>query len=339
MTSITGFEASSSRIVIYRPRVAGFALFAILCLSIIGLEPLSGGTKPIPFTGAGDVFRQLAYFCVFGLAFVGLRVVQNLRQVFVFSISLCILLAWCWLSLAWAIEPSIAIRRLILTTMLMWLIFLCVEHAGFELTTDMARAVLIITLVLNYIAVAISPIAVHQIADVADPNLVGNWRGVMAQKNFAGAVSALLIIFCLFGDTVKRPWVRWLIALAAAYFLYRSSSKTSMGILAPAIAVGWIYFAFGAKYRRILIPAIALLAGIAILMLQGDNNPLAAIFNRPDGLTGRVQIWPVLLAYSSDHPWFGSGFGSFWNIGSDSPVFWYSRTWVSEIANGHNGYL
>ncbi len=63
-------------------------------------------------------------------------------------------------------------------------------------------------------------------------------------------------------------------------------------------------------------------------------------FQREDSLTGRVQIWPPLVAYALDNPLLGAGFGSFWNIGRESPIFAYSTTyWVTQLGNGHNGYL
>jgi len=56
-------------------------------------------------------------------------------------------------------------------------------------------------------------------------------------------------------------------------------------------------------------------------------------------LTGRVQIWPLLIEYWQDHKWFGSGFGSFWNIQGSQPIEGFTHGWISEIASAHNGFL
>ncbi|PJN94503.1 hypothetical protein CNY89_14120, partial [Amaricoccus sp. HAR-UPW-R2A-40] len=42
-----------------------------------------------------------------------------------------------------------------------------------------------------------------------------------------------------------------------------------------------------------------------------------------------------------DHWPAGAGYGSFWNVGPDSPVFAYARSgaWVTKITSSHNGYL
>jgi O-antigen ligase len=59
----------------------------------------------------------------------------------------------------------------------------------------------------------------------------------------------------------------------------------------------------------------------------------------PGALTGRGQIWPVLIQFSSQNLMLGSGYGSFWNIGDASPVLQLTSGWVSQITTGHNGYL
>lgn len=75
------------------------------------------------------------------------------------------------------------------------------------------------------------------------------------------------------------------------------------------------------------------------LLLYSYGDSLSAAFASPDALTGRVQIWPVLIACSRDHWMQGSGYGSVWNIGTASPAYEYATGWASTIASGHNGYL
>jgi O-antigen ligase len=76
-------------------------------------------------------------------------------------------------------------------------------------------------------------------------------------------------------------------------------------------------------------------------MLSSINwwDEMLGPFQRKDALTGRVEIWPYLFNYAKDHPFTGSGYGSFWNIGENSPVYQYTKNWVSELGNGHNGYI
>ncbi|PJN92824.1 hypothetical protein CNY89_26205, partial [Amaricoccus sp. HAR-UPW-R2A-40] len=59
---------------------------------------------------------------------------------------------------------------------------------------------------------------------------------------------------------------------------------------------------------------------------------ISATLDRQDAFTGRTQIWSTILAYLRDHWPAGAGYGSFWNVGPDSPVFAYARSgaWVTK---------
>jgi hypothetical protein len=61
--------------------------------------------------------------------------------------------------------------------------------------------------------------------------------------------------------------------------------------------------------------------------------------NDPRTFTGRVLIWRALMNFIGDHFWLGTGYGSFWNVGDDGPIYRYASGWVTRISEGHNGYL
>ena len=65
---------------------------------------------------------------------------------------------------------------------------------------------------------------------------------------------------------------------------------------------------------------------------------VSAYLSDPAALTGRVQIWPLMLDYASDHLWLGSGYGSFWSI-DNAPIYEYTSGWLATINHAHNGYL
>jgi O-antigen ligase len=89
-----------------------------------------------------------------------------------------------------------------------------------------------------------------------------------------------------------------------------------------------------------LIPAIAVVGAGAYLFAVSHWGALTAPLYDQTAFTGRTQIWPPLLAYAREHPIFGSGYGSFWNIGfGKGPIFQYSKGWVLHVIQGHNGYL
>ncbi|WP_262296003.1 O-antigen ligase family protein [Microvirga sesbaniae] len=320
-----------------RLALAVAAMFALLLL--VALGPYAS-TDTVPSAGGGSLMRQLSYGLVFAAAVMAMQVTHDPRRLLTIPVGVVLTLGWCWLSLAWALDPSAAVRRITLTTLVIWTVFITVPQLGYEKTVTVMRRVLLLVLIANYGAVIASPsFGIHQVAQVGDPGLVGNWRGILMQKNFAGAFCAFTIIAYAFDARGIRPILRWLVIAAAAYFLYMTSSKTSMRLTGLALGVGYLYSLYNPRYLLPLICGAAMLSIVLMVLGVSYWEELLAPFERQDALTGRGGIWLVLLTYAQDHWLLGAGYGSFWNIGPVGPVYRYSNDWVVEVGNGHNGYL
>ena len=318
--------------------VAGAILVILLALAVPA--PFFMGGDGDKLSGQGNAFRQIAYLLVFAGALLSAGVLRSPRRAQAIPPEIALVLIWCGLSTVWAIQPGIAVRRLALTVMVIWSVFLLVRQAGYERTITAFRLVLPLILLINYAVVIAAPtLGIHQAGEALDTGLVGAWRGILEQKNYAGPVCALTILFYLF-DVRRLPAVLVAaVVLLAGFFLFKTESKTSMGVMALAIAAGVAFRFYRPRYRLIMLHLIVLgIAALAVLAWLWQDRLLAPL-SREDALTGRVQIWPVLLSYARDHWQLGSGYGSFWNIGEASPVYHYTLGWVSKLASGHNGYL
>lgn len=313
-----------------------FAVLAVLILTILG--PALTANRAM--TGEGNAFRQVSYALVFFYTLWATGALRQREKLMALPLTMALAIGWFWISLIWAIDPLIALRRLLLTTMIVWTIFMMVEEYGYERTVKATMGFLAVMLFLNYAAIALTPsTAIHSAMDSMDKGLIGDWRGLLPQKNFTGAVCALTILFFVFGGQRLNVVLRLLVILAAAYYLYRTQSKTSAGMLGLSVAVGAIYMWLNPRVRVLLIPVVAVV-GIGLMMYWiASWDEVLGPFEKRDALTGRVQIWPHLIAYARDHIITGAGYGSFWNIGEASPIYQYSKNWVSEIGNGHNGYI
>ncbi|MBL0407686.1 O-antigen ligase family protein [Microvirga aerilata] len=327
--------------------LAVFALYTLLGFVILGPFTTVGAASmegvtlgSVSESGSGSLMRQLGYIGVFFITLTAARVLQHPGRLLALPLSLTLALGWCWLSLLWAVNSGVSMRRVLLTTILIWSIFMLVQQIGFKKTIYAVQIALLLTLAANYAAVFASPsLGIHQTAQIGDPDLVGSWRGIMVQKNHAGALCAITILLYYFAPDKMNSAVRWGVLALAAYFLYRSGSKTSLRLTVPSLALGWLYTFYSPRYWYV---AVAGLTGITVALTSSivaywDN--LVATFSRPDALTGRGQIWPVLIAYWSDNWLLGSGYGSFWNIGPESPIYQYGTGWVVRLGQGHNGYL
>lgn len=328
-----------------RERFVTYLLGALLLFAVVGVMLTTLGKEKgiASTTPQGDALRQSVYAGLFVTLVVVSRCLKYPRQFLVLPGPITLLLAWCALSALWAIDPGTSIRRLILTTMIMWMLFRAVRTAGYEASLTMARRVLAFVLVANYVAIVLIPhIAIHE-ADMAagELSLAGDWRGILPQKNFTGPVCAITALAFVFDARRIKLVIRAAMAVGATFFLFKTHSKTSLALLALVILIGWGYMRYNPRYRALLVAALLAVAAIGLLLLDANWDDLAARLSRPDALTGRGQIWPVLLTFWRAHWVLGSGFGSFWGIGYESPVYQYAsaRSWVTQIGNGHNGYL
>jgi exopolysaccharide production protein ExoQ len=314
----------------------------ILCFSTLLVMTLLGPLlvySEAPLTGEGNPVRQVIYGLVMIGAVIGVGP-ADWRRVTAVPTLILVALAWCWASVAWSIDPGITIRRLALTTLVIWSIFIMVRQLGYERVVGIITIALTAVLVVNYAAVLLFPdYGVHQANARYDKDLIGDWRGIMQHKNFAGATCALLIPFMVFAAR-RVPLVLRAAAIAASLiFLYFSQSKTSMGIVGIGILAGFVYLRYTPRMRALMIPVALIVAVVGILIYNVYRDPVALLLRDPTAFTGRTVIWQMLFKYIADHPWLGTGFGAFWNIGPKSPVYTYGVNWITDVVSGHNGFL
>jgi len=310
---------------------------AFLTLILVGDAPLQEWVMSAQI-GQGDLINQALYIGIFATLLLSGAPRFTLRQLLPLPLSLMLLLAYCLVTVSWAIDPMISVRRLILTGLVIWVVFRCVADLGYDRTLLIMRYLLIALLILNFAAVLFSPLGV-QPYKLEEPALAGNWRGIMRHKNLAGVVCVGLILLEMF-DVRRFPrGISWAAIAGALVFLYFSQSKTSAVVLVFAVASGWLVRPYNANYRGLLVVSLLVAVGFALQLSSVYLPAPTKLLDDPTGLTGRGAIWVYLIDYASDHPWSGAGFGSFWQIGKASPIVGMTRDWVATAPHGHNGYL
>lgn len=314
---------------------AATILLVILCL----LGPFMSYSD-LPGAGEGSPARQIGYVLVALLVLIGLRPIEVPKRILIIPVFIVVALLWCWLSISWALAPSIAFRRIMLTTLIIWSIFAIVKYTGYQQPVQIIRTLLTILLFINIATSMLFPeFGIHHVNEPGDKGLIGDWRGIMTHKNFAGPPTVLAILFFVF-DAKKIPiLLRAVVIAAGCYFLVYCQSKTSVGIGVFALIVGIVFTQFRNKFRPFIIILFALAGTAAGVMAFVYQDPLAGNFTDERAFTGRPLIWKALFDYWVVHPWLGSGFGSFWNIGPDGPIYRYATGWVTQVTVGHNGFL
>jgi len=162
---------------------------------------------------------------------------------------------------------------------------------------------------------------------------------------FAG-LEAVGAIFAAGFLTTRKPLVKFAclaVAAACVGFLILTSSKTSLIVLGPALAVSGIVW-HGIRLGRTYLVMNVALASSAVGLLAipfaffSTSTIFTTLFGDPT-FTGRTEIWQFLQIFIARHPWTGVGYGAFWDVGTNGPGAQDSSPLIRDIAEGHNGYL
>jgi exopolysaccharide production protein ExoQ len=329
------------------PFVAEAAFAALLFLSFVGFMPFAARTPQLlalgenGFSGAGDAARQVAYLLVFAATIVAAIERRGLRAFANLPVAFAILLIWCVASAAWSLQPAVTFRRAGLEIIVVLSALLSIETLGTEKALRILRFVLAGVLIVNWISIPLTARAIHQPGEL-DPSVVGDWRGLYFHKNIAGGVCAISALVFLFFAIARKSRIDIALFAGALGFLVMTHSKSSLGLLPVAIAMGAVYrFAWRRKLdRSIVVVAFALLLVLAAAAFYLDAGAIARVLEDPAQFTGRTAIWQAEVNFIRDHPLLGSGFGSFSDTGAASPLHGYTGgSWVEAAAHGHNAYL
>ena len=319
--------------------LAGMVLIATTRLNILPgdvltIDDLSGG---------GDMLRQLLYFAGFAIMVLTAEPVRHPRRLIALPLSMLVVIAWCVASIGWAIEPSVAARRLVLALLVIWIGFRTVNDLGPRRAMAVVLYVTSALLLANLAAVAVLPEAVHHSRGAMfDDSITGAWRGILPEKNGAGLTTATTLLLLLFGLGRFPMLVRLGLIALCVLFLIGTQSKTSTGLVIVSTIAGGLFQLYRPSMRVLLAPLLVIMLAAATCLAWIYLPPyLDELDSSLGAFTGRIQIWRILVQFIADHPLLGTGFGSMWNIGPSSPIYSYtSIEWIRlGITQGHNGYL
>jgi exopolysaccharide production protein ExoQ len=323
---------------------AQFAFAGVLFLVFVGLQPFASRDNIGDFllaSGEGDLPRQISYILAFiivvGLAY-SFRGKKALKAI---PISFAIVLLWCLLSVTWAIEPGIALRRLLLTIIVVSCVMCSVDVLGTQRSLQTLWFVLAIVLIVSCVSLLFVPQAVHLPFEL-EGELAGDWRGLYYHKNIAGPATALSALLFYHYGLATRRWIDWLLFATSVIFLIGTHSKSAIGFFLASIVISTTYrqmyrTEMGRLLFRFLLVAVLLTATFAWIVAY---DTIADLMTDPNSFTGRVAIWQTVFAYLQDHWLLGAGYSSFWQIGEASPALSIAyESWVGMAAHSHNGYV
>jgi exopolysaccharide production protein ExoQ len=325
----------------------------VMWLLIIGSRPVSQWLNIAPATTSPDQYLDgspldRAVFAV--LLAIGLIVLfTRQRRVATFLGSnwpILLFFAYCALSTAWSDYPDVAFKRWIkaLGDLVMVLIVLT--------DTDPSAAT---RRLLDRVGLILLPVSVLFIKYF--PNLgraytpeFGYWQpmyiGVSVNKNSLGGVALVVGLGAVWQFTElfhdkgapnrgRRVFVQGTTLAIVSWIFWTANSVTSLSCFLLGAAVLLITGA-QPRFRRPAVVHTLILAVLCSSVFAIFIAPnLVSILGRDPTLTGRTQVWNVVLNMPVNRL-IGTGFESFW-LGERMQRIWNLWWWHPNEA--HNGYI
>jgi exopolysaccharide production protein ExoQ len=240
-------------------------------------------------------------------------------------------------SVAWSVAPDISLRRgfaLFMTTLFgLW----------FASRWDWRQMILIIASTFALLAMASTVMALAVPAIGVDNQIhIGAWKGVWWEKNTLGAMMALGAVSGWAAVRVDPGrLLLWIgVAVLCSALVLLSTSKTAL--LALLLGTGGVIgialcrrgFGFAALMLFLLLTSIS---AFALVMLVAPVEAIEAL-GRDATLTGRTDIWAVLIGQIEARPWTGYGYMAYW-AADTGPVFWVRQATDWDVPTAHNGWI
>lgn len=322
----------------------GILFIATFLAAWISFHPFPSLAAPPPtLAEGGDVANQIGFSLIF-LVLAGWtywheprRLVLLLRPVLLAT------LAWCALSVAASWDVTLAARHLAFALVLLSICgMVLLLPKSVRHFSDLLAAVVLIVLVACYLGVALIPhLAIHQATDFLEPEHAGEWRGVFAHKNQAGATMALFIFVGLFVVRMRSVALGAVIIALSAIFLACTESKTAIAVLPLALILAAIVRRTRPWIGAAIVVAVLIvfnLCSVGTVIFEPVHKLVAAFM--PDAtFTGRTEIWQLGIHAVAQRPITGFGFSSFW--GTEQVVYGLGNdtTWANTATDAHNAYL
>ena len=264
----------------------------------------------------GNALRRVMFFLLGGLGFV--LAANSLRQKWSGNLllvaSLLAVPLWCWLSLAWAQDFGMCLRRLIVLSCF------CLGAAGVGRKFSLPEITWIGFLVM---------LGASVIGVLAELRL-GTFRPWSGDYRFSGSMhpnsqGMYLGFFVLAALTLARlhPRYRWQYVVCFVWgmgLLILTKSRTATA--ATICGIGVVGLLQTPWRLQLVVGSVTAWCGglgyllTSILGIDLKRDLQAAIFlgreEQAESFTGRGEIWPEVLYFINQRPLCGYGFESFW---------------------------
>lgn len=323
----------------------GLAFMLIFLLVWISVQPFENRADPsvLEPSGAGNALNQLAYLVAAAGSAAFLVGSPGARLRLVITPPLAGMVLWFAASILVSADPGQSLRRLTLFVLVMVIAagLLQLPRSVGHFATLIGLGTLV-TLGVCYAGLVIAPgQAIHQAADLLEPQLAGAWRGVFTHKNEASGAMAIFMFIGLFVYATRGKLLGGAILVLSAVFLVFTTAKSAPALTVLTLATVAVLTRIRSPWLRLIIVGTELALFNLFTLGSVIFGPIGAIVAAvmPDpSYTGRDQIWRFALQHLAERPITGHGFQAFWRTG-DVIYSGEGSAFAPLAPHAHNGYL
>lgn len=209
----------------------------------------------------------------------------------------------------------------------------------------MFSIVVVLCLLFGLVLKSYGVVGMGYVGNMEDVVHTGAWRGIYVHKTFLGTIMCLSSLVFLFNTVIERRYRLFMSVgfVLSIYVLLCSTTKAALGVLLFMMMILPIYKAFRWNYN-ILLPLwtfLLFLFGIILIFIINSAETIVTSIGKDITISGRTDVWPLIIEKVGERPWFGYGYLSFWYGGWDSQVadIWRELKWGFEPPHAHNGFL
>jgi len=178
--------------------------------------------------------------------------------------------------------------------------------------------------------------------DLAHP---GAWRGIYIHKVVLGTLMSCSALAFFYYVNSGRKFCRssQIGIVLSVVVLLGSTTKAALGVLLVVLLMLPLYRMLRWNYTR-LLPALivtSLLVGGFATIIAGSLDTVLSAFGKDVTISGRTEIWPLILERIWQRPWLGYGYSTFWAGGWDGEPasIWIYLSRGFEPPHAHNDFL
>jgi len=318
-------------------------ILLIVCFFGTGL-PFGERASDVSDIVTSNIVNQIVYSYLF-LTSIIILLQSKKKTIFLIKKEkfLSLFFLWTLLGIIWSSMPFSSFK------IVFRLITINLSILSFLLYKDGYSKILLYIKIFTYTFIILNLVSVLIIPEARDPQFL-SWRGLTGHKNQLGQVSLIFFLFCIIfwnsSDTAKDRKIAILFALLSIVLLVGTKSSTSLiglFVVFLFLSLELLNIIFNRLNIKNFISTITIIVFVSVFYILVFFNTLniniiTDVFGKDSTLTGRTELWDVVLNNASTHFLTGGGLGAFWVPANLEMIGLYDEfVWLPNEA--HNGYV